>query len=88
MIIGVDPHKRSHTATAVDAVTNARVASLQVDASLAGYRHLLRVMAIIERIPAPNPAGPPGWLVRRRFSVVLDRTSSTTPQFRPDRASY
>ena len=42
MIIGVDPHKRSHTATAVDAVRNAAVGSLQVDATLAGYWHLLR----------------------------------------------
>ncbi len=58
MIIGVDPHKRSHTATAVDAVTNARVASLQVDASLAGYRHLLRVMAIIEIPQSRSPKFP------------------------------
>ena len=42
MIIGVDPHKRSHTATAVNAVRNAAVGSLQVDAFLAGYWHLLR----------------------------------------------
>ena len=42
MIIGVDPHKSSHTATAVDAVRNAAVGSLQVDATLAGYWHLLR----------------------------------------------
>lgn len=34
MIIGVDPHKSSHTATAVDPATNATVASLRVDASL------------------------------------------------------
>lgn len=42
MIIGVDPHKNSHTATAVDAASNRPVASLRVDASLAGYRELLR----------------------------------------------
>ncbi|HMT26663.1 MAG TPA: transposase, partial [Microthrixaceae bacterium] len=42
MIIGVDPHKLSHTATAVDPATNTTVASLRVDASLAGYRELLR----------------------------------------------
>jgi transposase len=42
MIIGVDPHKSSHTATAVDPATNMRVASLQIDASLVGYRQLLR----------------------------------------------
>src|SRR3954451_11419607 len=42
IIIGVDPHKRVHTATAVDAATNRRLASLEIDASLAGYRHLAR----------------------------------------------
>lgn len=42
MIIGIDPHKSSHTSIAVDAATNTPVASLRVDASLAGYRRLLR----------------------------------------------
>jgi hypothetical protein len=42
IIIGVDPHKRTHTASAVDAATNAVAATLQIDASLAGYRQLLR----------------------------------------------
>ena len=41
MIIGVDPHETSHTATAVDAATNMPVSSLRVDASVAGYRQLL-----------------------------------------------
>ena len=41
MIIGVDPHKSTHTATAVDAATNTAVASLRVEASVAGYRQLL-----------------------------------------------
>jgi hypothetical protein len=42
VIIGVDPHKLSHTATAVDPLTNSAGASLRIDASLAGYRELLR----------------------------------------------
>ena len=42
IIIGVDPHKRVHTATAVDAATNRGLASLEIEASLAGYRHLAR----------------------------------------------
>ena len=42
MIIGIDPHKSSHTASAVDPVTNTVVASLRIDASLAGYRALLK----------------------------------------------
>ncbi len=41
MIIGVDPHKSSHTATAVDAATNTAVASIRVAAGAAGYRRLL-----------------------------------------------
>ena len=41
MIIGVDPHKSTHTATAVDAATNTAVASVRVAASAAGYRRLL-----------------------------------------------
>ncbi len=42
MIIGIDPHKLSHTANAVDPATNSTAASLRIDASLAGYRELVR----------------------------------------------
>jgi transposase len=42
IIIGVDPHKRTHTASALDAATHSVVATLQIDASMAGYRQLLR----------------------------------------------
>ena len=42
MIIGIDPHKASHTATAVNPATNTQMASLRIDASIAGYRQLLR----------------------------------------------
>jgi transposase len=42
IIIGIDPHKRVHTASAVDAATNRRLAWVEVDASLASYRRLLR----------------------------------------------
>lgn len=42
MIIGIDPHEASHTATAVEPATNTPVASLRIDASIAGYRQLLR----------------------------------------------
>ena len=41
MIIGVDPHKSTHTATVVDAATNTAVASVRVAAGAAGYRRLL-----------------------------------------------
>ena len=36
MIIGVDPHKSTHTATAVDAATNTAVASVRVATSGGG----------------------------------------------------
>jgi transposase len=42
IIIGVDPHKRVHAATAVETATNRQRGSLEVEASLAGYRRLLR----------------------------------------------
>lgn len=42
MFIGIDPHKLSDTATAVEPLTNVAVASLRIDASLAGYRQLMR----------------------------------------------
>lgn len=42
MIIGVDPHKLSHTASAVDPLSNTSDASLRVDASVAGYRESFR----------------------------------------------
>lgn len=42
VIIGVDPHKRTHTASAVEPATSNVFATLQIDASLAGYRRLLR----------------------------------------------
>jgi transposase len=42
IIIGVDPHKRVHVASAVDPATNRQVMALQVEASLAGYRRLLK----------------------------------------------
>ena len=41
IIIGVDPHKSTHMANAVDAAVNRSVSSLQIQASLAGYRQLM-----------------------------------------------
>lgn len=41
IIIGVDPHKRLHVASAIDPARNRQVAAVQVEASLAGYRRLL-----------------------------------------------
>jgi transposase len=41
MLIGVDPHKSTHTATAVEPDTNQEVGSLRIEASLAEYRRML-----------------------------------------------
>ena len=42
VIIGVDPHKSVHVASAVDPATNRRIDTIKAEASLAGYRRLLR----------------------------------------------
>ncbi|HEX5878511.1 MAG TPA: IS110 family transposase, partial [Actinomycetota bacterium] len=41
MLIGIDPHKTTHTATAVEPHTNQEVASIRIDASLREYRRML-----------------------------------------------
>jgi transposase len=88
MIIGVDPHKSSHTATAVEPSTNTPVASIRVDASLAGYRELMRWAAtqFPERRWAIEGARGLGrhlaqWLVARD-EVVLDVPSTATARVR------
>lgn len=87
MIIGVDPHKASHTATAVDPATNTPVASLRIDASLAGYRELLRwSKQFDERRWAIEGARGLGrhlaqWLVARGEDVV-DVPSTATARVR------
>ena len=41
MLIGIDPHKTTHTATAVEPHTNQEVASIRIDATLREYRRML-----------------------------------------------
>jgi len=41
IVIGVDPHKSTHTATALDPATNSDVGSLRIEASLAEYQRLI-----------------------------------------------
>ncbi|WSA05993.1 IS110 family transposase (plasmid) [Streptomyces sp. NBC_00841] len=41
ILLGVDPHKSTHTATAVEPVSNQQVGSMRIEASLADYRRLL-----------------------------------------------
>src|SRR5215212_5994117 len=87
VIIGVDPHKRVHTASVVEPATNRRVASLEVNASLAGYRRLLRwAGGFGERRWAVENARGLGrhlaqWLVARD-EVVEDVPSTATARVR------
>jgi transposase len=41
VVLGVDPHKQFHTATALVAGSHQQLATLRVPASLAGYARLL-----------------------------------------------
>ena len=87
IIIGVDLHKSSHTATAVDPATNTPVASLRIDASLAGYRQLPRWTAqFTDRRWAIENARCLGrhlaqWLVARD-EVVWDVSATATARVR------
>lgn len=42
IVIGVDPHKSTHTATAVDPATNTDLGSIRIDASIDEYKRMLR----------------------------------------------
>ena len=42
VVIGIDPHKRTHTASAIEPVTHRVLDSIEIAATLAGYRRLLR----------------------------------------------
>ena len=83
MIIGVDPHKSTHTATAVDPQTNRTVASVRIQASLADYRRLLRWAGQFDRrrwaIENAEGLGRhlSSWLLARGEDVVDVRSTAT-----------
>jgi transposase len=87
VIIGVDPHKRTHTASVVAPATNRVLATLQVPASLAGYRGLLKWAAGFgERRWAVENARELGrhlaqWLLARG-EIVEDVPSTATARVR------
>ena len=37
IVIGIDPHKSSHTATAVEPATNTDLDAIRIDATRTGY---------------------------------------------------
>jgi hypothetical protein len=87
VVIGVDPHKRTHTATAVQPGSNRVLATVQIEASLAGYRRLLRWARAFEsrRWAVENARGLgrhlAQWLVARREQVE-DVPSTATARVR------
>jgi transposase len=83
MISGVDPHKSTHTATAVDPQTNRTVASVRIDASLAEYRWLLRWARQFDsrRWAVENAEGLGrhlSWWLLARGEEVVDVSSAAT----------
>jgi Transposase len=87
VIIGVDPHKRTHTASVVEPGTDRVLATLQIDASLGGYRRLLKwALGFEQRRWAVENARGLGrhlaqWLVARA-EVVDDVPSTATARVR------
>jgi transposase len=87
VIIGVDPHKSTHTATAIDPQTNRTVASVRIDASLVDYRRLLTWARQFDhrRWAVENAEGLgrhlSSWLLARGEDVV-DVRSTTTARIR------
>ncbi|KXO88022.1 Transposase IS116/IS110/IS902 family (plasmid) [Tsukamurella tyrosinosolvens] len=76
IVIGVDPHKSTHTATAVDSGTNKDLGSLRISADLNSYRELIKWAGQWpERIWAVENASGLGhhltqWLVSQAEAVV------------------
>ena len=87
IIIGIDPHKSTHTATALDPVTNSDVGSLRIEASLAEYQRLIVwAKAWPQRTWAIENADGFGhhlaqWLLARG-EVVLDIPTTATARVR------
>src|SRR4029077_8388372 len=83
MLIGVDPHKSTSTATAVEPESNREVASIRIDATLREYRRLLTWAGRWpERRLAIENAGGLGrhlasWLPARGEEVVDVPTTAT-----------
>jgi transposase len=83
VVIGIDPHKRTHTATALDGATHRRLATVQVDATIAGYRQLVRwAQQFPERSWAVENAQGLGrhlaqWMIARGQTVVDVPTTAT-----------
>ncbi|QEV06868.1 IS110 family transposase [Streptomyces prasinus] len=84
ILLGVDPHKSTHTATAVDPSSNRQLASIRIEASLPEYRRLLTwARRWPQRKCAVENAKGLGrhlaqWLIARGESVVDVPASATS----------
>jgi hypothetical protein len=87
VILGVDPHECTHTASAIEPATNKVLATVRVDASLAGYPSDAQVGLRFRRAAwAVENARGPGrnlaqWLVARGESID-DVPSTATARIR------
>jgi transposase len=87
VVIGVDPHKSTHTATALNPATNSDVGSLRIKASIAEYQRLIVwAKAWPERTWAIENADGLGhhlalWLLARG-EAVLDIPTTATARVR------
>ena len=83
ILLGLDPHKSTHTATAVEPATNRQIATIRIGASLPEYRRLLAwARRWPERRWAVEGAAGLGrhlaqWLAARGESVVDVQTTAT-----------
>ncbi len=87
IVIGIDPHKSTHTATAVDAATNTDLGSIRINASFDDYAQLMTwSKQWPDRIWAVENASGLGhhltqWLISRGEAVV-DLPSTATARVR------
>lgn len=87
IVIGIDPHKSSHTATAVDSLTNTDLGSIRIRSTEAEYAKLIDWAAQWpqRRFAIENAHGLGHhlslWLLRRR-ETVIDVPSTATARVR------
>jgi hypothetical protein len=99
MLIGIDPHKSTHTATAIAPDVNHEVASIRIEATLGEYRRMLTwARQWPQRRWAVENAEGLGrhltsWLLARGEDVVDVSTTATAgapafPRRRPQERPY
>jgi len=88
IVIGIDPHKKSHTATAVDPSTNRDLGSMRIPSTAAGYAQLVEwAVQWPDRLWAIENAKGLGrhlaqWLIRAHDAHVVDIPPTATARVR------